>query len=535
MATYDYIIVGGGSAGCVVAARLSEDPAAKVLLLEAGSADKSRWIHWPAGLFKLLDGSDRFLFSYQTSPIKNVGNRELYFPQGKVLGGGSSVNAMVYLRGNALDYDGWASEGCEGWAYRDVLPYFCKSEANERFSNEYHGVDGPLGVSDHVSPLPINSAFIKACQEAGIPYNSDFNGAYQEGCGHWQVTQRSGRRSSTAAAFLRPAMDRPNLEVKVESQASRIILEKGRATGVEYSQSDVSHQLIVHADQEVILASGAIGSPKLLMLSGIGRAEDLSSVGINTIHELSGVGRNLQDHIDIFSIYNLFGPDSLDRYKSKTMQFWAGLQWYLFRSGPVTTNFVESGAFWYADYSESAPDIQFHLLAISGLEPQAKATGNHGVTLNCIHLRPRSRGWVKLVSSDPSVAPEINPNYWSDSYDMEMGLRCAEKGRQIMIQPSLKPYVRSEFAPGSEVKTRNELLAYAKKIAKTDYHPVGTCKMGVDNMAVVDPRLRVRGIEGLRIVDSSIMPRITSCNTNAPSIMIGEKGADLIKGISVSA
>ncbi len=526
---FDYVIVGAGSSGCALAARLSELEDARVLLLEAGPPDKDRYIHMPVGFYKMTTGP--LTWGYHTAPLRHADEREMVFPQGRVLGGGSSINAMVYTRGNAADYDGWASEeDCNGWSYREVLPYFRKAEDNNRYSNEFHGTDGPLGVSDQISPHYLTRAFVRAAQEAGIPYNPDFNGAAQAGSGLYQVTQKAARRCSTAVGYLTPALDRGNLTLHTDCHVMRIVVENGRAVGVEYRR-DGGDATIARAEQEVVVAAGAIGSPRLLLHSGIGPADELSEVGVNVVHDLPGVGKNLQDHIDVYTICELNGPDSYDAHTKPHKMLAAGLQWKMFGSGPVTSNLAEGGAFWWADKDQTAPDIQFHFLPGAGLESGVPPIpGGFGCTLNSCHLRPRSRGSVTLRDNRLETPPLIDPNYWAEPYDFEMSLRGFELTREIMSQPALQKYIRREHLPGGEAKTRQDLEAHARRFGKTDYHPVGTCKMGTDEMAVVDPQLRVRGIDKLRVADSSIMPRLISSNTNAASIMIGEKASDLIKG-----
>jgi choline dehydrogenase len=526
---YDYVIVGGGSSGCVLARRLSELPDARVLLLEAGPADTDRYIHMPVGFHKMTAGP--LTWGYSTAPLGQADGRRMLFPQGRVLGGGSSINAMVYTRGHALDYDAWATEeSCAGWSYAEVLPYFRRAEDNERLVDRYHGSGGPLGVADPVSPHYLTKAFVRAAQEAGLPYNPDFNGERQEGCGIYQVTQRGARRCSTAVGYLRPARERGNLTVLTGAHATRILIEHGRAVGVEYRSQDGAKLETARAAEEVVLASGAVGSPRLLLLSGIGPADELQALGIAPVHDLPGVGRNLQDHIDVYAISELAGPHSYDRHTRPHRMLWAGLQYQLFGTGPVTSNLAEGGAFWWVDRAERSPDIQCHFLPGAGLEAGVPPLDGYGCTLNSCHLRPRSRGSVRLQSADPAVPPVIDPNYWAEPYDLEMSLRGFALAREIMAQPAFRPYVRREHLPGAGARSRAELEAYARRFGKTDYHPVGTCKMGVDELAVVDPQLRVRGIERLRVIDSSIMPRLISSNTNAAAIMIGEKGSDLITG-----
>ena len=524
MAGFDTIIIGGGSSGCVMAARLSEDPSNRVLLLEAGGRDTGYLYHWPAGFARMTKGIGSW--GWSTVPQRHMQDRQLWYTQAKVIGGGSTITAQIYTRGNRQDYDGWAAAGCDGWAYRDILPYFKRAEGNERFSDDFHGCDGPLGVAMPRATLPICDAFIRAGQQFGMPYNPDFNGARQAGVGFYQLTQRDVRRSSTAVAYLRGAEARPNLTVRTGSQVRRIKVVMGRAVAVELLNGEV-----LAAERQIILASGTIGSPRILLLSGIGPADHLRKAGVGVVHDLPGVGQNLQDHVDLCVLAECTGPHSYDRVKRLDRTIMAGLQYLLFKSGPVAASLFETGGFWYADPQASSPDIQFHFGQGSGIEKGIATVNGSGITLNSALLRPRSRGTVQLASADPSAAPLIDPNYWSDPYDLEMSLKGLAMAREILRQPALKPYLRAEVLPGPEVTSRAALFDYACRMAKTDHHPVGTCRMGDDDMAVVTPDLRLRGIAGLRVADASVMPSVPSSNTNAPVIMIGEKASDLIRGL----
>lgn len=525
---FDYIITGAGPAGCVLANRLSEDPDVNVLLLEAGGGDWNPLFHMPAGFAKMTKGVASW--GWETVPQKHMKGRVLRYTQAKVLGGGSSINAQLYTRGNAADYDTWVSaDGCDGWSYRDILPYYKRAEDNQRFADDYHSYGGPLGVSMPVSALPICDAYIRAGQELGIPYNHDFNGRQQAGVGFYQLTQRNRRRSSASLAYLNPIRNRKNLTVKLGARVSRIVLEGNRATGVEVVGK--SGLEIIHAEREVLVSSGAIGSPKLLQQSGIGPGDHLTSVGVKVLHDLPGVGSNLQDHLDLFVIAECTGDHTYDGVAKLHRTIWAGLEYVLFRTGPVASSLFETGGFWYADPDARSPDIQFHLGLGSGIEAGVERLKNAGVTLNSAYLHPRSRGTVRLSSADPAAAPLIDPNYWSDPHDRKMSLEGLKIAREIFQQAALKPYILAERLPGPKVMTDDELFDYGCANAKTDHHPVGTCKMGNGPESVVGLDLKVHGLEGLRVCDSSVMPRVPSCNTNAPTIMVGEKGADLIRGL----
>lgn len=525
--TVDVIVVGGGSSGCAVAARLTEDPDIQVSLIEAGNRDSSPYIHLPVAYYKTT--GHQFTWGHKTSAQIHQGNIVTPFTQARVLGGGSSINAQVYMRGTPADYDGWKDDfGCPGWGYSDVLQYFKKSEGNSRFAGDLHGTEGPLKVSDQAYTHPLTLAWLQACQQAGLPMNPDFNSGKQAGCGLYQVTNRNGRRSSAANCYLHPVENRPNLAVVTNVQVTRILFEGKRAVGVEIHQKGEVRKL--YARREVVLASGAVGTPNLLLHSGIGDGEKLRSLGIEVAADIPEVGRNLQDHLDVFMIYELTGPHSYDKYKKLHWQIWAGLQFALFRSGPVTSNVVEGGAFWWVDQSDPEPDVQFHFLAGAGVEAGIEdVPGGNGCTLNAYLTRPRSRGTVTISSRDPLASPTIDPNYLSDPYDLARTVDAVRLGRKIMEGSSLAPYLKSEHFPGLNTASQSELEDFVRREARTGYHPAGTCRMGSDPQSVVDTQLRVRGVDGLRIADNSVMPKLVSGNTNATAIMIGERAADFIK------
>ena len=528
-AGYDYVIVGGGSAGCVLAARLTENADARVLLLEAGGRDWHPLIHMPVGFAKMTTGP--LTWGFRTAPQVHANNREIPYAQAKVIGGGSSINAEVFTRGHPTDYDRWANEeGCEGWSFEEIRQYFIRSEGNTILSGDWHGTDGPLGVSNIPDMQPMTRAFVQSCQERGIPHNPDFNGAVQAGCGAYQTTTRNKRRCSAAVGYLRPAMKRPNLTVEMGCMVRRITFEGTRATGVEYFNG--RERRVARAESEVLVTSGAIGTPKIMMLSGIGPADHLKAHGIEVVRDLPGVGSNLSDHFGIDIVAELTGHYSLDKYNKWHWAAWAGAQYALFRSGPITSNVVEGGAFWFSGEAGDVPDLQFHFLAGAGAEAGVPSVppGSSGITLNSYTVRPKARGTVRLRSADPSALPVVDPNFLGHPDDIETSVEGVRISREIFSQPSLRKVIRKVHFPDDGVKTRKEMEDYARQYGRTSYHPACTCKMGTDAMAVVDPQLRVHGLDGIRICDSSVMPSLIGSNTNAPTIMIGEKASDLVRG-----
>ncbi|MCP4314456.1 MAG: alanine-phosphoribitol ligase [Hyphomicrobiales bacterium] len=527
--SFDYVIVGGGSAGCVLAARLSENPDVNVLLLEAGGKDTHPYIHMPIGFAKMTSGP--FTWGYETVPQKHANDRAIPYAQARVIGGGSSINAEVFTRGNPADYDRWANEeGADGWGFEDIQRYFLRAEGNTTFSGDWHGTDGPLGISNIPDPQKTALAFVQSCQELGIPYNPDFNGHTQAGAGIYQTNTLNKRRCSAAVGYLKPAMRRPNLTVEISCLVNRIVFAGVRATGVEYVRN--GQLQTVEADREIIVTAGAIGSPKIMMLSGVGPAAHLGEHDIAVVHDLPGVGQNLNDHFGIDIVADLKRHDGLDKYGKPHWMIWAGIEYFLFKSGPVTSNVVEGGAFWFAGKAASIPDLQFHFLAGAGAEEGVPSVpkGSSGVTLNSYTLRPQARGTVRLRSADPAQSPLVDPNFLGHPDDLKTSVEGVKISRDIFAQPSLQKYIRSVRFPDESVRTQTDFEAYARRYGRTSYHPTCTCKMGVDEMAVVDPQLRVRGLENIRICDSSVMPSLIGSNTNAPTIMIAEKAADLIRG-----
>ena len=526
---YDYVVIGAGSAGCVLAARLTQDAAVRVLLLEAGPADNSWRIHMPAAVGSLL-ANDRFNWAYVSDPEPHLDGRRLTHPRGRVLGGSSSINGMVYIRGHARDYDAWAQGGLTGWSYADVLPYFQRAEGHMLGSDDYHGGDGPLAVhAPDIDRTPLASAFVQAAAQAGYPLSSDVNGEQQEGFGRVDRTTRKGRRWSTAQAYLRPAMTRPNLVVQTGALVQRIVIGGGRATGVEYAVA--GKRIVAHAATEVILAAGAINSPQVLQLSGIGDPDVLAAAGVKTLHALPAVGANLNDHPDIVIQHRCTQPISLYGVNKGAAKIATGLRWFAGMESLAGSNHFEAGGFLRSRAGIEHPDLQLTFMPIA-IEPgTVDDVGGHSFQVHIDLMRPKSRGHVRIRSADPGLPPSIVFNYLADPRD-RIDLRASVRlTREILAQPALAPYRGEELFPGPAIQTDAEIDNWLKSAIETCYHPVGTCRMGRDaRTAVVDDQLRVHGLQGLRIVDASVMPDIVSGNTNAPTIMIAEKASDMIRG-----
>jgi choline dehydrogenase len=523
---FDYIVVGAGSAGCVLANRLTASGRHRVLLLEAGGRDNHMWIHIPLGFAKLFDNA-KVNWRYASEPEPELNNRKIIQPRGRVLGGSSSINGLLYIRGQHEDYDHWRQLGNTGWAFQDVLPYFRRAEDQERGADELHGTGGPLSVSDVCEPHPLCEAFIAAAQQSGIPRNDDFNGPTQEGVGYFQLTAKNGRRWSTAAGYLKQAQQRHNLKIELNALATRILFSGQRAIGIEYRQGEATRT--AYADGEVILSGGAFNSPQLMQLSGIGPAELLRSHGIQVAADMPSVGSDLQDHLQVRMQFRCTEPitanDVINRWSHR---YGAGIRYILTRKGLLSVGAGYAGAFFRTRPDLETPDVQIHFLIFSTETAGAAVHPFSGFMASVCQLRPQSRGFVRIKSADPGMPPAIQPRYLSSRSDCDTVIAGLKQLRKVMGQPVMRKLIAEERAPGENIASDADLLAYGRNTGTTVYHPTSTCRMGPDANAVVDERLRVRGFERLRVIDASIMPALVSGNTNAAAIMIGEKGSDMV-------
>jgi len=527
--SFDFIVTGAGSAGAVVASRLSESGRHSVLLLEAGPPDSNPWIHVPLGFAKtFIDPTVNWKF--ESAPQPQLGNRRLYLPRGKTLGGSSSINGMVYIRGNHADYDEWRQRGCVGWDWESVRPFFKKAENQARGESAYHGVGGPLNVSDQPAAFELADAVLAACEQAGVPRNPDFNGAQQEGCGYFQTTTFKRRRWSTARAYLGSAKNRPNLTIRTGAHATRVVITDGQATGVDYVC--VEGRRTATATAEIIVSGGSYGSPQLLLLSGLGPAQHLQEMGIPVLRDMPAVGANLHDHFNTYLSWRCTRPITLnDLENSWPRKLAAGARYSLFRTGPMATNGIHAGLFTRTDTRLERPDLQINLLEWSTRERTKDRVIPHdfpGFTLSPVHLRPDGRGTVRLATPDPLAPPSILFDFLRTAYDMRAIIAGVRLARSIAEQPALRPYVAAEIAPGPAVSSDADIAAFVRETGISNHHPTSTCAMGTGTNSVVDPRLMVHGIRGLRVADASIMPSVVGGNTNAPAIMIGEKAAAMI-------
>ncbi len=523
--TFDYIVIGAGSAGCPVAGRLSEDPKNRVLLLEAGPKDRNIWIHIPIGYYRTM--TSPLSWGYTTEPEDGIAGRSLVWPRGKVLGGSSAINGLVYVRGQKQDYDHWRQLGNEGWGFDDVLPFFKMAEDQERGDDDYHGRGGPLKVSDIRDQREICDAFIAAAKQAGIPENTDFNGADQEGVGNFQTTSRNGRRCSTAVGYLKPIRNRSNLRIETDAMVESILFDGKRASGIRFRQH--GQEKTADVTGEIVLAGGAINSPQLLQLSGVGPADHLQALGIDVVHDSPGVGRDLQDHYQARIVLELNRPISVNDDVSNPLRLaWTALRYALFRRGPMTFSAGHVGVFTKVLPESATPDAQVHFIPFSATKLGGDLHPYSGVTASVCQLRPESRGQVMIRSADPLEHPRITPNYLSTEYDRRIMVEGLKMVRRIAQAPAFAKYVAMEREPGAEHVSDDALLTHVREKGNTIFHPTSTCRMGSDGRAVVDARLRVHGVQGLRVADCSIMPTVVSGNTNAPAVMIGEKCARMI-------
>lgn len=527
---FDYIIIGAGSAGCVLANRLSEDPSVRILVLEAGGRDNSMLVRMPAGVGTLIKGKNAHNWAFTTEPQTNLNGRPLYWPRGKGWGGSSSINGMIYIRGHARDYDQWAQMGLKGWSFSEVLPYFKRSETLETGGDAFHGSTGPLHVSWGKSTNPLYHALVESAVQAGHKKSDDFNGYDQEGFGAYQLTVKDGERWSASFAYLKPALSRPNLAVRSHAHTTKLLFEDKVCVGVEYAHDEKSPRSRVYANKEVLVCAGAVQSPQILMVSGIGPAETLQRVGVEVLVDSPDVGQNLQDHLDVLLLQNCTQPITAFSLNRGLKQYLTALTYLFRKEGLGRENFLESGGFAKSREGLDRPDLQFHFVNALVQDHGNVAATQDGFSLHVCQLRPESRGSISLSSANPFAAPKIDPNYLATEEDRRALREGLKIGRKVLSQPALSPYRGEEFKPGAHVQSDDEIDAYIKATAETIYHPIGTCRMGSDKDSVVDKDCKVRGVKNLRVVDASVMPTLIGGNTNAPTMMIAEKISDHIRG-----